>query len=170
MLDVIQGAALQFCKDFVSCYKRAAQYAKIGNMNHFRRFSPGDLSRRLQIIAPDILALAVLAYLFWGASRSWSYPYDGFLGLQASGSISEIDPNGPVHDQLQVGDVIISIHGLAWAQGNPNYDQIGIGNPIQIVAMRAGGPISATITLTEPPIAESFALVAPAGSRPSSGA
>ncbi|MBN1149098.1 MAG: PAS domain S-box protein [Anaerolineales bacterium] len=130
-------------------------------MNHSRQLSPGDLFRRLQIITTDVLALAVLAYLLWGALQALSYPYDGILGAQASGLITEIDANGSAYGQLQAGDLVLSIDGLPWEQGILDYHQIGIGNPVQIIVLRGEQRISARITLAEPPAGEMFARLSP---------
>jgi two-component system NtrC family sensor kinase len=137
------------------------QYVKIIGMHWLDRFSSNDHFRSLRVILADIVGLAVLAYLLWGFYQAITFPYDGIFVDNFSGQINGIDPSGPSHDQLRVGDVVLSSGGVAWQDGIPNYHRIGAGNEIHFIIVRDGKKLTVPIRLQNPPLSELFRRLSP---------
>jgi len=119
------------------------------------------LTWRLQIIAPDVIALVVLAYLLWAISLVLTFPYDGSYWVQSSGLVSGVEIGSPSEGLLQVGDIVLSIDGMPWEQGIPDYREIGAGKPVEFAVIRDGKMQRVSITLVKPPITELFRRLSP---------
>ena len=140
---------------------KGMQYVKITDMRWMDRFWSSDHFRNLGIILADVIGIAFLAYLLWGFYLAMTFPYDGIFVDSYTGQIIGIDPSGPSSNRLQVGDVIFSSGGLAWQEGIPDYQRIGVGNQVQFIVLRDGRTLTIPIGLQNPPVSELFRRLSP---------
>ncbi len=110
--------------------------------------------QRLWSSIPFVIALGVLGYLVWSASLALSYPYDGLYRLSVSGTIKEVDPDGPAHGVLQEDDTILTVDGISWFKSQALYTGKHPGELSNLVIERAGIRIPLSIKLGEPSFEE----------------
>ena len=100
---------------------------------------------------PFVLGFATLAFLAWSASLLLAYPDDGIRGLNVSGLISSLDPNGPTYNWVQVGDIVISVDGVPMSEAFPLYVNKRAGDEVQFIIKRSEQELSVRFTLVHTP-------------------
>lgn len=110
---------------------------------------------------PFILALISLAFIGWSAYLQYSYPHDGIISANSAGLIRELDSFGRVTNQLNVGDIIVSIDGVPYIESAYMYKNKLPGDNVAFVVLRNGKEITLTIQLIAPKLEVilSFAVV-----------
>ncbi len=110
---------------------------------------------------PFILALISLAFIGWSAYLQYSYPHDGVISANSAGLIRELDSFGRVTNQLNVGDIIVSIDGVPYIESAYMYKNKLPGDNVAFVVLRNGKEITLTIQLIAPKLEVilSFAVV-----------
>ena len=101
---------------------------------------------------PFILALISLIFIGWSATAVFTYPHDGTLSLSSTGVIRELDSFGRETNQLNVGDIIISIDGVPYRDVTLYYENKHAGDTAEFIISRDNKLIPLTILLTEPRI------------------
>ena len=110
---------------------------------------------------PFILALISLAFIGWSAYLQYSYPHDGIISANSAGLIRELDSFGRVTNQLNVGDIIVSIDGVPYIESANMYKNKLPGDNVAFVVLRNGKEVTLTILLIAPKLEVilSFAVV-----------
>ncbi len=110
---------------------------------------------------PFILALISLAFIGWSAYLQYSYPHDGIISANSAGLIRELDSFGRVTNQLNVGDIIVSIDGVPYIESANMYKNKLPGDNVAFVVLRNGKEVTLTIQLIAPKLEVilSFAVV-----------
>ncbi|UCD40851.1 MAG: PAS domain S-box protein [Chloroflexota bacterium] len=101
---------------------------------------------------PFILALISLIFIGWSAYAVITYPHDGTLSLSTTGVIRELDTFGGEINQLEVGDIIVSIDGVPYRDATLYYENKQPGDTAKFVVNRDNELITLSIQLTEPGI------------------
>ena len=117
-------------------------------------------SQRWWLSIPFVGALAVLAYLVWGASLAMTYPYDGLYIYDLAGNI-EIEPDSPAVGVLHPGDIVKSIDDVPINEIHPYYPGKRAGDAVTFEVERAGRLIQVSFTLSESSALERFYRLAP---------
>lgn len=113
------------------------------------------------IIFPFVLAIAVVVFIGWSAARSLVYPEDGIQSYQVLGLITKISPTSPVHNKLQVGDLIVSVDGVPTQQAVPFYANKHAGDLVQLMINRNGQLLPVTIHLYQPSLGKILEWLVP---------
>ena len=117
--------------------------------------------RRWWISAPYLLALITVLYIGWAAWEAAHYPYDGVRSFHPTGLISEIDPEYPPENTLQLGDIILTVDGIPFRDAVPLYAGKQLDKPVNFNVLRTNENVSVQIIPTQPPIAEVAVRMAP---------
>ena len=110
-----------------------------------------NVSQRLRISFPFILALASIIFLIWSAFYDLQQPHDGIIEQDPSGLIREIDPSGPTYQNLRVGDIVVSIDGVSFTEAFPLYSGKKPGDKVKLGVDRDGKFTPITFQLAELP-------------------
>lgn len=110
--------------------------------------------RRWLISVPFVLALLVFVFISWSITLALSYPYDGILGINTRGLITEIDPHGPSYGKIQVGDIIASVDSVPAMQALPFYADKHAGEAVDFQINRQGDLYMVMIAPVQPPLSE----------------
>jgi PAS domain S-box-containing protein len=113
-------------------------YVKINFVRNSEQTLFFNFPQRWRISLPFVLALAAIIFLIWSGFYDLQHPHDGILNLHPSGLVREIDPAGPTHEKLWVGDIIISIDGKYLNDAFPLYAGKKPGDEVELVVEREG--------------------------------
>lgn len=108
-----------------------------------------NISSRLWINIPYVIALVTIIFLAWSASFTLAWPHDGILRIHPTGLIGELDPTGPAVNKLQVGDIIKYVDGVP--QEDAYYANKYSGDIVQFIVLREGKNVSVEFNLIDPP-------------------
>lgn len=108
-----------------------------------------NISSRLWINIPYVIALVTIIFLAWSASFTLAWPHDGILRIHPTGLIGELDPTGPAVNKLQVGDIIKYVDGVP--QEDAYYANKYSGDIVQFIVLREGKNVSVEFNLVDPP-------------------
>ncbi len=120
-----------------------------------------NAAQRLWSSFPFLIALTVLLFLGWGLWLAFSQPADGILYVNPTGTIQELDLQGPAYTKLQLGDTIVSIDGVQWEDAQPPYGSKHAGETARMLIERQGQNLLVTINLVDPPFDELLLRIAP---------
>ncbi len=118
-------------------------------------------SRRWWISLPFIIALLVLGFILWTGFRVVTYPHDGIGDIHPTGSIRELDADGPAADILQIDDKIIEIEGVPWEEAYYFYTGKRGGDRVSYIIERDEIQFPVTIILIDPPFSEVLLRLVP---------
>ncbi|HSF81119.1 MAG TPA: ATP-binding protein [Anaerolineales bacterium] len=120
-----------------------------------------NVSRRLLSGLPFLLALVVLTFLGWSLQLSFRYPYDGIDHLSSTGSVQDLDPQGPANQVLEIEDTILLVDDVPLAEAQPFYPNKRTGDTATFVIRRGEENLTETLVLVQPPYQELVTRLAP---------
>jgi PAS domain S-box-containing protein len=109
-------------------------------------------SLRLWRSFPFALALISLVLIGWSAYFAFTYPHDGILSTNSTGVITELDSFGREANQLNVGDIIVSVDGVPFQNAGYIYENKQAGDAAEFIINRKGAINTLTVHLVEPRI------------------
>lgn len=108
-------------------------------------------SQRWSRSFPFFLALLILASIIGSAWLAYNYPFDGILGFDTNGQITELDSYG-YQMHLEPKDVIKTVNGLPFGLAVPFHTNRQVGDTVRFVVERNGDQIAVDIPLISQPL------------------
>jgi hypothetical protein len=110
-----------------------------------------SLKRWLNILS-FVVAYLSLGFIGWAAHANIRQPYDGLDWMILSGQVIDVDPEGPAHQVLYPGDVILAVDDVPPAQALPLYHGFQVDKPVQFTVERRGKNLLVEIEFSTAPI------------------
>jgi len=117
-------------------------------------------SQRWWLSLPFLGALAVFAFLIWGAALAITYPYDGLNVNNFTGEIT-VGMDSPAAGVLLDGDFIKYIDGVPLMKALPFYPDKHTGDEVWLTIERDGKKVDLTFVLAAPSALERFYRLVP---------